>query len=247
MKRNICFYSIFIPLFVIIAACSATSPGSGSGGGNGEGNSSSSSVPTIVTTNTVTFYTNGAGYATNNVISPSTTCSLPLAPNIPKDTFNGWYTGVYGTGTPFTSDTTVAGNISVYAFTPNICTLNIFADADNDGTYTNYNSLADTFLILTNNVIFWTNGNAGSIINNGYETSNSSSIILSYGEVVTFIFDEISAVQGSTKINGVFWTNDVYHAGDISSTVQTEYVNSMTYTFTNTSITNVTNLLVEWY
>lgn len=66
---------------------------------------------------TVTFQSAGATYNTRSMMEGETVG----VDNWPADhvrdgyTFCGWYTGEYGAGTQFTKDTTVIGNITVYA------------------------------------------------------------------------------------------------------------------------------------
>ena len=70
---------------------------------------------------TVTFNGDGATVdlvpASKIVSSPDTKVdSLPTAPKKDGFYFCGWFTGRNGSGTEFTADTVVAGNITVYAF-----------------------------------------------------------------------------------------------------------------------------------
>ena len=71
------------------------------------------------TTCTVTFDKNGgdteADPKTITVTSGSTVGTLPTAPTRDGYTFKGWNTASDGTGTEFTADTPVAGDITVYA------------------------------------------------------------------------------------------------------------------------------------
>ena len=69
---------------------------------------------------TVTFdgqsATTPASPASKTVNSPATTVgSLPTAPQKTGYIFGGWYTGTGGSGDPFTADTVVTGNITVFA------------------------------------------------------------------------------------------------------------------------------------
>lgn len=68
----------------------------------------------------VTFDSQGATTeatpTSKTVTSPATTVGvLPAAPEKTDYSFDGWYTAVSGGGTKFTADTTVTGDITVYA------------------------------------------------------------------------------------------------------------------------------------
>lgn len=70
-----------------------------------------------VTTYTVTFNSNGTVYTTRVVNEGESIGSgnWPSDPTRTGYTFGGWYTGTNGSGTLFTSSTTVNANITVYA------------------------------------------------------------------------------------------------------------------------------------
>ena len=75
----------------------------------------------ILTTNTVTFDSQGANIPANPgviyVISPATIVgTLPIDPVKTNYNFAGWYTATNGGGSQFTANTPVLSNITVYAY-----------------------------------------------------------------------------------------------------------------------------------
>lgn len=66
---------------------------------------------------TVVYDSQGGTTVSSTLVnSPATTVvNLPIAPNKAGSSFAGWWSDVYGTGVEFTSSTTVASNITVYA------------------------------------------------------------------------------------------------------------------------------------
>jgi uncharacterized repeat protein (TIGR02543 family) len=91
-------------------------------------------------TYTVNFRMNDgseAVHGTKTVTAPATTVAeLPAAPSRPGYSFGGWNTQANGSGTPFTTATTVNASITVYAqWTANTYTVNFRL---NDGTETAY-------------------------------------------------------------------------------------------------------------
>ncbi|HEX2946112.1 MAG TPA: S-layer homology domain-containing protein [Clostridia bacterium] len=70
-----------------------------------------------VTTYTVTFNSNGSTYATKTVNAGESigTAAWPANPTRSSYTFDGWFTGENGTGTEFTSTTSVNATMTVYA------------------------------------------------------------------------------------------------------------------------------------
>ncbi|MCL2351083.1 MAG: InlB B-repeat-containing protein [Firmicutes bacterium] len=68
------------------------------------------------TSHSVTFISDGAQYAgVAAVDGASLGADMPTAPSKTGYAFGGWFTGQIGTGTEFTSDTAVTGDLTVYA------------------------------------------------------------------------------------------------------------------------------------